>query len=251
MYIIVMDEIQNLELCITAAKKAGEFLYKNKNQLNKTHSAIGRDIKLLADMKSENLIIEFLQNNSNYPILGEEAGKSDELGEIYWVVDPLDGTANFARNIPICCVSIALVYNHNPVLGAIYDFNNSDIYYGSVNKGAYLNKNKINVSKIADQSQATLITGLPVNTDYSSDSMLTLINDFKNWKKIRMLGSAAMAAAYVASGKVDTYKESGTNLWDVAAGVAIVRAAGGTAIISNMQEDFSLDIHMSNSILKA
>lgn len=251
MYIIVMDEIQNLELCITAAKNAGEFLYKNKNQLNKTHSAIGRDIKLLADTKSENLIIEFLQNNSNYPILGEEAGKSDELGEIYWVVDPLDGTANFARNIPICCVSIALVHNHNPVLGAIYDFNNSDIYYGSVNKGAYLNKNKINVSKIADQSQATLITGLPVNTDYSSDSMLTLINDFKNWKKIRMLGSAAMAAAYVASGKVDTYKESGTNLWDVAAGVAIVRAAGGAAIISNMQEDFSLDIHMSNSILKA
>ena len=112
-----------------------------------------------------------------------------------------------------------------------------------------MNDTEISASLVKDKSQATLITGLPVNTDYSDESMKGFIQDFKTWKKIRMLGSAAMAAAYVASGRADVYKESGTNLWDIAAGVAIVRAAGGEATISNIKDDFSLDIFISNGLL--
>lgn len=244
-----MDIKKNLKISIKAATLAGNFLYENKDQLNIINASEGRDIKLVADVKSEELISKYLQANSDYPILGEEYGKSNDLGDIYWVVDPLDGTANFARDIPICCVSIALIKDKKPIIGVINDFNNKNTYYGCIESKAYMNDEEINVSSIKDQSQATLITGLPVNSDYSSKSMMRFIEDFKNWKKIRMLGSAAMAAAYVASGKADTYKESGTNLWDVAAGIAIVRAAGGVAEINNMKDDYSLDIYISNKSL--
>ena len=249
MYITNMDINKNLEICISAVTLAGNFLKENKEILNITNSSQGRDIKLVADIESEKLITEYLQANSDYPILGEEAGQSKDLGSIYWVVDPLDGTANFSRNIPISCVSIALVEEKNPIIGAINDFNNNDIFHGSIETKAFMNKNEISTSLVDDKSQATLITGLPVNTDYSNESMKRFIQDFKTWKKIRMLGSAAMAAAYIASGRADVYKESGTNLWDIAAGVAIVRAAGGKAKISNLKDDFSLDIHISNGLL--
>ena len=147
------------------------------------------------------------------------------------------------------CVSIALVKEKDPIIGVINDFNNNHIYHGSSQTKAFMNKTEITTSLVDNKSQATLITGLPVNTDYSDESMKRFIQDFKTWKKIRMLGSAAMAAAYIASGRADVYKESGTNLWDVAAGVAIVRAAGGEATISNLKDDFSLDIHISNGFL--
>ena len=235
-----------IEIAEKSAMQAGQFLIKNRNLINIINSSEGRDIKLAADLESEKLILDFLIQNSNYPILAEESGKSEKLGDTFWVVDPLDGTANFSRNIPISCVSIALVQKFEPVLGVIYDFNNYDLYSGSLNTKASLNGNLIMVSSEIHKEQAVLITGLPINTNYSNKSMKALIDDFKKWKKIRMFGSAAMAAAFVSSAKADAYKESGTNLWDVAAGVAIVRAAGGKAIISNMSDDFSLDIYMSN-----
>ena len=120
-----MDINKNLEICISAVTLAGNFLKENKEKLNITNSSQGRDIKLVADIESEKLITEYLQANSDYPILGEESGQSKDLGSIYWVVDPLDGTANFSRNIPISCVSIALVEEKNPIIGAINDFNNN------------------------------------------------------------------------------------------------------------------------------
>ena len=137
MYIINMDINKNLEICISAATLAGNFLNENKEILNITNSSKGRDIKLVADIETEKLITKYLQANSDYPILGEEAGQSKDLGNIYWVVDPLDGTSNFSRNIPICCVSVALVEDKNPIIGAINDFNNNYIFHGSIQTKAY------------------------------------------------------------------------------------------------------------------
>jgi|TARA_B100000212_G_scaffold224437_1_gene170345 myo-inositol-1(or 4)-monophosphatase len=247
-----MNEIKfdkEIEIAIKAAQTAGRYLKEEKKNLNLKINSNPRDTKLIADVKSEKLILDILNKESKYPVLAEETGKSSEdLGEIFWVVDPLDGTANYNRNIPICCVSIGLVRNMKPVIGVIFDFNNSDIFVGdNTNKKATLNNIDINVSDIENRNDGVLITGLPFNTDYSDDALKKLITDMQTWKKVRMIGSAAMASCYVASGKADLYQENGIYLWDIIAGAAIVESAGGKAEINNINETFQVDVIFSNS----
>ena len=218
-------DIENeLKIAKRAALAAGNILKKKKGNLNKAIFCSETDIKLEADVVAENLIKTIIQDSSNIPILAEESGKSsDNLGDIFWVVDPLDGTANYSRNIPLCSVSIALIENFIPVLGVIYDFNNNDLYEGSSQQKALLNNKEITVSQTSRYAEGIIVTGLPNNTDYSDEAMLKMVKDFQSWRKVRMIGSAAMASVYVASGKADVYKEFGTYLWDVAAGAAIVK----------------------------
>ena len=247
-----MNEVnfdKEIEIAIKAAKSAGKFLNEDKNNLNLKIKSNPKDTKLMADIKSEKLILDILNSESNYPVLAEETGKSSEnLGEIFWVVDPLDGTANYNRNIPICCVSIGLVKNMKPLIGVIFDFNNDDIFIGdNINKLARLNNKDIKVSDIQNRSDGVLITGLPFNTDYSDNALKKLISDMQTWKKVRMIGSAAMASCYVASGKAELYKEKGIYLWDIMAGAAIVESAGGKAEINNINENFQVDVIFSNS----
>ena len=243
-----IDLETELKVAKSAALAAGEILKTKKSDLNVETFSSERDIKLEADVVAETLIKEIIQDESNIPILAEESGKSSEnLGDIFWVIDPLDGTANYSRNIPICCVSIALIKNLIPVIGVIYDFNNNDLYIGSSEQEAMLNDNKISVSQTLKKHDGILVTGLPNATDYSDQAMINMVKDFQGWRKVRMIGSAAMASAYVASGKADVYKELGTYLWDVAAGAAIVNAAGGTANILNQKDNFQVDVFFSNS----
>ncbi len=246
-------EIDNLDheikLAIKAAKSSGQLLVDSKKELNNEISTDLRDTKLKADVASENLIKEFLSKNSSFPILAEESGKSDDdLGDIYWVVDPLDGTANYNRDIPLCCVSIGLVNKMKPLAGIIYDFNNRDLYVGNNQKKiAILNNKKINVSSIDKKQNGVLITGLPHNTDYSDEALKNMIEDMQSWKKLRMIGSAAMASCYIACGKGDLYKENGVYIWDVIAGAAIIESAGGMAKIFNIQDNYQVDVIFSNS----
>lgn len=239
-----------LEIAKSAALKGGKFLLEHQGQdlhilLNK-----GRDIKLQLDTDTEKLIKKYLNSQSVFSILGEETGSSDDLGEFYWVVDPLDGTSNFLRNIPISCVSIALMQNLTPVLGAIYDFNHDDLYYGHQQSKAFMNEQEITVSNLALKNESTLVTGIPAKTNYSDSEFKNMISDFQDWKKIRMIGSAAMASVYVASGRAETYKENGIFLWDIAAGAAIVNSAGGLAIIENFQSNHRVDAKFSNENLE-
>lgn len=245
-----VDNLNNeIEIAVKAAKDAGKLLLKNKKELNLLISSDPKDTKLKADISSENLIKEIITANSNYPILAEESGKSsDDLGDIFWVIDPLDGTANFNRDIPICCVSIGLVKKMTPLLGVIYDFNNDDLYEGNnIENSATLNKKDISVSNINKKSDGILVTGLPFNTNYSDNSLNQMIVDMQSWKKVRMIGSAAMASCYIASGRAELYKEKGIYLWDILAGASIVQAAGGKAEILNMNESFQVDVVFSNS----
>ena len=238
-----------LELAKKAAIESGKFLLKNKKDLNIRTDSDPRDTKLKADIESENLIKEIIYSNSEYQILAEESVKSsDSLGDIFWVIDPLDGTANFNRDIPICCVSIGLVKDMSPLLGVIYDFNNNELYEGSTSLDiALLNDKNISVSNISQKSEGILITGLPFNTDYSDESLSDMVIDMQSWKKVRMIGSAAMASCYIASGKAELYKEKGIYLWDIIAGAAIVEAAGGKIKILNMSDNFQVDVIFSNS----
>ena len=246
----LLDLHQQIEIAKNAAKEAGKVLLHKKDSLNQSIFSSDKDIKLKADIEAENRIKSILEKESSFPILAEESGKSKEhLDETFWVVDPLDGTANYARDIPLCCVSIALMHKMNPVLGVIYDFNNSDLYEGHLDGEAKLNEIAIKVSNTALPSEGILVTGLPNNTDYSDQALLGMVKDFQKWRKVRMIGSAAIASCYVASAKADVYKEFGTYIWDVAAGAAIVNASGGRAEITNQRDNFQVDVHFSNSYI--
>jgi myo-inositol-1(or 4)-monophosphatase len=243
-----LDLCKELQIAKDTAKAAGKFLEANKKDLNQSIYSSDTDIKLKADVEAENLIKLMLKSRSNFPILAEESGKSENnLEETFWVVDPLDGTANYTRDIPLCCVSIALMHKMEPVIGVVHDFNNSNLYEGSFDGEAKLNENIIKVSDVNRPKEGILVTGLPNNTDYSDSALLKMVKDFQEWRKVRMIGSAAIASCYVASAKADVYKEFGTYLWDVAAGAAIVNAAGGKADITNYRDNFQVDVHFSNS----
>ena len=248
-----MNDINIDKELITAKKaalKAGTIIIKDKNILNNELFSSKKDIKLEADTFSERIIKDILNSESIYPILAEETGLSVKtLPEVFWVVDPLDGTANYARDIPICCVSIALVSKMKPLLGVIYDFNSNSLFMGSVTMQAVCNDEVIKVSNISNPEEGILMTGLPNDTDYSDQSLNNMIKEFQSWRKIRMIGSAAMASAYIASGKADAYSETKTYLWDVAAGAALVNAAGGNAVITNQNEKFQVDVLFTNSSL--
>ena len=231
-----------------ASVSAGELLL-NKNSITEIFSS-DKDIKLTADIQAEQSIKDIISAESLYPILAEESGKSvEKLGDTYWIIDPLDGTANYSRSIPISAVSICLMHQLNPVLGVIYDFNNDHLYEGSIVSDALLNNQKIKVSSVDNSESGILITGLPNNTDYSDKALTKLIKDFQDWRKVRMLGSAAMAAAFVASGKADVYKEKNSYIWDVAAGAAIVKAAGGYVSLTNQNDSFQVDVFFSNGLI--
>jgi myo-inositol-1(or 4)-monophosphatase len=243
-----LDLHKEIQIAKDAAKAAGKLLDENKKDLNQSIYSSDTDIKLKADVEAENLIKSILSKRSNFPILAEESGKStNKLEETFWVVDPLDGTANYTRDIPLCCVSIALMHNMEPVIGVVYDFNNNNIYEGSFDGEAKLNGSIIKVSDVNEPKEGILVTGLPNNTDYSDSALLKMVKDFQEWRKVRMIGSAAIASCYIASAKADVYKEFGTYLWDVAAGAAIVNAAGGKAKITNYRDNYQVDVHFSNS----
>ena len=243
-----LDLCKEIQTAKDAAKAAGKLLDVNKKDLNQSIYSSDTDIKLKADVEAENLIKSILSGRSNFPILAEESGKSEnKLEKIFWVVDPLDGTANYTRDIPLCCVSIALMHNMEPVIGVVYDFNNNNLYEGSFDGETKLNGSIIKVSDVNKPKEGILVTGLPNNTDYSDLALLKMVKDFQEWRKVRMIGSAAIASCYIASAKADVYKEFGTYLWDVAAGAAIVNAAGGKAEITNFRDNYQVDVHFSNS----
>ena len=233
----------------TAARLAGDALRKGGGTFDGVVSAEGRDIKLVADKVAETLILESLQKDFPAPVLSEEAGWTAVPGDVVWVVDPLDGSANYNRDMPLCCVSIALVQNKKPILGVIYDFNHDDLYAGLVDEGATLNGAPMHVSNIAATKDAILMTGLPLNRDFSKEALSELAADFANWKKVRMIGSAATSLAFVAAGKADRYAEDGIQFWDVAAGAALVEAAGGKVLIEGDALSEPIRVVADNSVL--
>ena len=247
-----LDIKKEINIAINAAIKAGRHLNEDKILLNKLSVSDKRDTKLEADVSSENLIKKIIKNDSDYEILAEESGKSsDDLGKTFWVIDPLDGTANYNRDIPICCVSIGMIANFEPVFGVIFDFNNDELYIGDcINEIATLNDKTIHVSDVSKKEDGILVTGLPINANYSDKNIQKLVSDMQTWKKTRMIGSAAIASCYVASGKAEMYKEKGAYLWDIIAGAAIVKSAGGSASVTNMKENYQVDVMFSNANIK-
>ena len=232
------------DLAVNAAIEAGNFLNKNKLEEKEIHEEKGRDIKLIIDQDTEKLIRSNLQV-TDIPILGEEYGGDIADGK-YWVIDPIDGTANYFRGLDECCVSIALMENDEALVGVIYNFNNDQMYTAVKNHGAFLNNTKISVSDIASRDKASITTGFPASE--SIESSMNFLENLKGWKKVRMFGSAALSCAYVASGKCDYYAEKGVYLWDIAAGICLVKEAGGFADLKLIDKD-RYEVVFSNNLL--
>ena len=232
------------DLAVDAARQAGDFLNQSKLEKKEVYKEEGRDIKLIIDQDTEKLIRASLLG-TNIPILGEEYG-GKITDERYWVIDPIDGTANYFRGLDECCVSIALMEGEEALIGIIYNFNNDQMYTAIKNRGAFLNNTKISVSDIASRDKASITTGFPASE--TIESSMNFLEDLNGWKKVRMFGSAALSCAYVASGKCDYYAEKGVYLWDIAAGICLVKEAGGCADFKLIDKE-RYEVVFSNNLL--
>ena len=239
-----MELIKLKNIAINASKKAGDYLNSQKDSKKEILSEIGRDIKLEIDQNTEKLIREELQS-TGIEVLGEEFGGGKPEG-MQWVIDPLDGTANYFRGLDQCCVSIALLDGSDALIGIIYNFNTNEIYSAVKSHGAFLNDIPIKVSDITEKNKASLTTGFPASE--SLESSMEFLEGLKEWKKIRMFGSAALSCAYVASGKCDFYAEKGVYLWDFAAGICLVQEAGGN-VEYNSLDNQRYSVKFSNNLL--
>lgn len=248
---MLTQDTQYLNLAVKAVTKAGRFLLENIGKNIDVIAEEERETHFQFDLESEKIIINELRNGSKYSIVTEESGLivgDCDSQEYFWIVDPIDGSINYSERIPFSCVSVGLWKNSYPILGVIYDFNRDHLYEGLVGQGAWMNKRPIRVKPFRRPEKAILCTGFPSAMDFSDVSINTFIKRVKKFRKIRMLGSAALSLAYVAAGNVDVYYEKNIKIWDVAAGLALVKAAGGEIICSGFPDAYVVEACGSTSI---
>ena len=210
----------------------------------------GRDIKIDADFATDARIHEALAARLPLPILSEERPLTAASEAGYrWIVDPIDGSMNFARRIPFCCVSVALWHGMAPVAGVIHDLSRDEVFSGLVGEGAWLNGSPITVSDIADPARAILCSGVLTATALTTEQIQAFVARAERYKKLRALGSAALMLAYVACGRCDAYAEEHVAIWDVAAGLAIVQAAGGRYTMESAGAGERYHVEASNAAL--
>ncbi len=238
-----------LPLAKKAAAAAVQILRKDFLRDAKITQNQGKDIKTQADIAAQKKILELL-SPSGIEVLAEEEREGDasltNMSGPLWLVDPLDGTLNFSRGFAMSAVSIALWENNKPRLGIIHDIFHDRVYVGEVGKGAWYDDQKIKVSSVDTLSAAVLATGFPSGRSYDSDSLMAVVQAVQKYKKVRMLGSAALMLAHVAAGIFDVYEEEDIYLWDVAAGVALVEAAGGSVAMKPGSAPLKYHVRASN-----
>jgi myo-inositol-1(or 4)-monophosphatase len=217
------------DIAVEAATKAGTLLRDNLKKEKKIEFKGDVDLVTELDRASEGLIIDILKGG--FPesgILTEEREEIHADSGYRWIVDPLDGTTNYAHAYPIFCVSIALEVRDEIMLGVVYDPNLNELFIAEKGKGATLNGDKIVVSQTSDLSRSLLATGFPYDIRTSSDNNLDFFASFAlKAQAIRRGGSAALDLCYVACGRFDGFWELKLKPWDVAAGGLIVQEAGG------------------------
>lgn len=233
------------------SREAGEIVregFGKKLQLEyKTNIS---DFVTNVDKASERKIIDFIKKE--YPkhnILAEESGSDILDSEYTWIIDPLDGTMNFAHGLPIFSVSIGLMKSNELIAGAIYDVMNNIMFSTEKGCGSFQNGNKINVSKNSDLEKSLLVTGFPYNIKQNPDNAIEKFNRFVlNSRGVRRLGSAAIDLCYVANGTFDGFWEVNLHPWDMAAGMLLVKEAGGkiTDFMNNKNSIFSKQLLATN-----
>ena len=207
----------NLNIMIKAAEKASKILIRDFGELEKLQVSLKgpSDFVTNSDKKVEKIIIEELtKSRKKFSILSEEIGEvknSDK--ENYWIIDPIDGTTNFLHGIPHFAISIALKTKEEIVSGLIFDPIKNEMFYAEKNNGAYFNNQRIRVSKKKNLNECLFSTGGTDKINYNLNT--------------RKSGSAALDMAYVGAGRYDGYFQKNLNIWDIAAGIIILKEAGG------------------------
>lgn len=224
-----------LNIAVKAALRAGKIINRASNDLDliKVELKQANEFVTEVDRKAEAAIIETLRDAyPAYGILAEESGATAAKGsselDYRWIIDPLDGTTNFAHGFPFYSVSIGLEYNGESILGVVLDPVRGELFTSIAGQGAYLNGARLHVSSIDSLERALLVTGFAYNIRETPNNNLDHFSRLSlRAQAIRRTGSAALDLCYVASGRFDGYWEVKLSPWDMAAGIVLVREAGG------------------------
>ncbi|MGH6762092.1 MAG: inositol monophosphatase family protein [Phyllobacterium sp.] len=213
-----------------ALKVRDPLLHAFRSEMAVDYKVDLHDVVTIHDKQAEATIRECIfSEEPNSTMLGEEGGQVGD-GDIHWYVDPIDGTSNFARGLAFWCVSIAAVRDRNVIAGIVYD-PVADAMFSADLESAYLNGSRLTSHAIAEETQATLITGYPVARDFRLDGREVALNNLgvlvERFSTLRRPGSAALSIAHVAAGWADAAAGFGVNSWDVAAATLILKNAGG------------------------
>lgn len=219
-----------IQKIVNVSKEAGEIIREGfGKKLEFEFKTNISDFVTNVDKEAEKKIIEFVKKE--YPthnIIAEESGIDNKNSEYTWVIDPLDGTMNFAHGLPIFSVSIGVMKNSEIIAGVIYDVMNDTVYSAEKGSGAFQNDKQIFVSENSDIEKSLLVTGFPYNIKENPDGAIEKFNNFlMNSRGVRRLGSAAIDLCYVANGTFDGFWEVAINSWDICAGHLLIDEAGG------------------------
>jgi myo-inositol-1(or 4)-monophosphatase len=227
----------HLEVAKQAACQAGAFLKEHFGKPLDVDEAKHHDIKLALDRESQDLITRVLLGAfPDHAIYGEEGVAGNLDSDYQWIVDPIDGTVNFFYGIPHYCVSIALRHVDELIVGVIYDPSMDDLW--EVEKGgpALMNGELISVSSRTKLEEAALFVGCGKDTESLTTGLERFHRASLRARKMRMMGSAALGMAYIATGRLDAYVESRISLWDIAAGQLLLEAAGGKTELTDIPD---------------
>jgi myo-inositol-1(or 4)-monophosphatase len=221
-----------LDFAIQTAREAGRVLAEKFGRALRVSNKGDIDLVTEADIAAERLIVERIRSyHPRHAILTEESGDVITVGdagsEYKWVIDPLDGTTNYAHGYPVFCVSVALEHEGRVVLGVVYDPTRDELFAAERGQGATLNGRSLRVSETAELNGALLCTGFPYDVRDRGDFARHFRNFIMRAQSVRRDGAAALDLAYVAAGRFDGFYEEGLRPWDVAAGVLLVEEAGG------------------------
>ena len=218
-----------LEVAQEAARAAGDLLRSQFGHPLTVDESLAHDIKLELDKRSQSLIESLILSRfPDHAIYGEEGIRGDQGSEFQWVIDPIDGTVNYFYSIPHFAISIALRQNKKIIAGVIYDPMRDELWSVCSGGSPTMNGQPIRVSGRASLGEAIVSVGVAKTIDTINTGLPLFEKMVRSARKCRMMGSASLDIAYVACGRLDAYIESTISLWDVAAGILLVEAAGGT-----------------------
>ncbi len=233
----------NINVMVKACRKAAKILIRDFGEIeNLQVSQKGPgDFVTMSDKKVEKILIdELLKARPNYSVLSEEIGKIDNDEAYKWIIDPIDGTANFLHGIPHFAISIGLEKDGEIICGIIYDPIKDEMFTAEKGNGSYLNNQRIRVSSRSQLKDCMIITGGPKNNSNESELSLKEYINFssKVLIPIRKLGSASLDMAYVAAGRCDGFWQRNLNYWDIAAGIILIKESGGFVTDFNGKKEY-------------
>lgn len=249
-----MDELTRIkELAIQAAREAGRCALEHIEKIGKiSYKDSVKNLVTDIDKKCEGIIIDKIRKYfPEHSILAEESGETNNTGKFKWIIDPIDGTTNYAHGFPFFCTSIGIMQSDSLKIGVVYDPSRDELFAAEEGKGAFLNKKPIKVSQKTKVQDSLIATGFAYDINVKRDNIPYFEKLLEEAQAIRRAGSAAIDLCYVACGRFDGFWEMGLNSWDTAAGVLIVQEANGrvTAMDGRSFDIFQKNILATNSFI--